>query len=263
VLAALRGGGWADLPGTRVETDRLRHLLGAECRVLTDGAASEQALEGLRQSGELARFRYLHLATHGQGNAVRAFESALILAQDKLPKDALPRAGEPFLDGRLSAREVLDFWTLDAELVTLSACETAVGADGSGDGALGFAQAFLHAGSRAVCLSLWKVDDTATALLMDRFYQNLLGKRDGLVRPLGKAAALDEAKRWLRGLSGAEALARAAEVAEGVARGTRGKGAVLNPIAPPADPTAPAAKDTKPFAHPKYWAAFVLIGDPN
>jgi hypothetical protein len=44
-----------------------------------------------------------------------------------------------------------------------------------GDGLLGFAQAFLAAGSRSVCLSLWTVDDTATALLMDRFYRNLLG----------------------------------------------------------------------------------------
>ena len=47
-------------------------------------------------------------------------------------------------------------------------------------------------------LSLWKVDDTATALLMTRFYESLLGRRPGLDRPLSKAEALREAKQWLR-----------------------------------------------------------------
>ena len=118
---------------------------------------------------------------------------------------------------------MLDFWKLDAELVTLSACETAIGKQGGGDGLLGFAQAFLTAGARSVCLSLWKVDDAATALLMSRFYENLLGKREGLAKPMGKAAALDEAKRWLRNLSGEEALTLTAKISNGVARGTRGK----------------------------------------
>ena len=49
-------------------------------------------------------------------------------------------------------------------------------------------------------LSLWKVDVRATALLMTRSYQNLLGKREGSSKPMPKAAALDEAKRWLREL---------------------------------------------------------------
>jgi CHAT domain-containing protein len=129
---------------------------------------------------------------------------------------------------------------------------------------LGFAQAFLTAGARAVCLSLWKVDDAATALLMSRFYENLLGKRPGLAKPMGKAAALEEARRWLRDLSGEEALTLTAKLSHGVARGTRGKGEDLKLLAvPSADPKAPPGKDTKPFAHPKYWAAFILIGDPD
>lgn len=254
-----RGGAWQDLPGTRVETNRLQQLFGDSAKVLTDSSASEHTLESLRKSGELAKYRYLHFATHGEGNGVRAFESALILAQDNLPKDALPKPGEPFLNGQLSAREVLDYWKLDAELVTLSACETAVGKSGGGDGLLGFAQAFLTAGARSVCLSLWKVDDTATALLMSRFYENLLGKRAGLAKPMGKAAALDEAKRWLRNLAADEALTLTAKMSNGVARGTRGKDVKLTVKADAKEP----AMDSKPFAHPKYWAAFILIGDPN
>ncbi len=256
MLASLRGGEWTDLPGTRVETNRLQQLFGESAKVFTDSAASEQSLESLRKSGELAKYRYLHFATHGEGNNVKAFESSLIFSQDNLPKELMPKAGEPFLNGQLSAREVLDYWKLDAELVTLSACETAIGKLGGGDGLLGFAQAFLTAGARSVCLSLWKVDDTATALLMSRFYENLLGKREGLAKPMGKAAALDEAKRWLRNLSSEEATALTAKISNGVARGTRGKNVDLKVV-------ATDSKDAKPFAHPKYWAAFILIGDPN
>jgi CHAT domain-containing protein len=108
-----------------------------------------------------------------------------------------------------------------------------------------------------VCLSLWKVDDTATALLMERFYQNLLGKREGLKGPLGKAAALAEAKRWLRELSHEEAVKRAAQLSKGV---SRGKGRPVLPLLP-AVPSA--AAEGGPYAHPYYWAAFVLIGDPD
>ena len=261
MLLALRGGDWNDLPGTRVEASRIGNLFGEQATVLADSSASEQKLDAIRRAGELKKYRYLHFATHGEGNNVRAFESALILAQDSLPKDPLPKAGEPFINGQLSASEVLEFWKLDAELVTLSACETAVGSHGGGDGALGFAQAFLTAGSRAVCLSLWKVDDTATTLLMDRFYQNLLGKRPGLDKPLGKAAALAEAKNWLRNLSSEEALQLTADMTKGVVRGKGQKALPLIAVPKPDDPSV--EKTFKPFEHPKYWAAFILIGDPD
>ena len=83
----------------------------------------------------------------------------------------------------------------------LSACESGLGLAAGGEGYLGFAQPLFAKGARSLVLSLWKVNGTATALLMNRFYQNPLGKRPGLSRPLPKAAALDEAKHWLRELT--------------------------------------------------------------
>jgi CHAT domain-containing protein len=181
----------------------------------------------------------------------------VILARDHLP-DPLRQleAGQPVYTGRLTAEAVLERWDLHAELVTLSACQTALGKYEGGEGFVGFTQALLLSGARSVCLSLWKVDDTATALLMQRFYANLLGQRPGLTKPLGKAEALAEAKQWLRDLSAQEAAKQAATLTRGVARGTGRK-----PL--PALPAAKgpgAAKAAKPYAHPYYWAAFVLVG---
>ena len=264
VAAATRGPDLKPLPGTRVEADRMIELFGDRVTTLVGSDASEQRLEQLRSSGELAKFRYLHFGTHGLANNDKAFASALFLARDKLP-GGLPVGGRKYYDGELTAQEVLRDWKLDADLVTLSACETALGRNAGGDGLLGFAQAFLTAGSRAVCLSLWSVDDTATALLMDRFYANLAGKRPGLAKPMGKAAALAEAKAWLRNLTVAEAAERAAKLTKDAV--ARGAGAValevVTPEPKPGEPAPAAGGGPKPFAHPKYWAAFILIGDPD
>jgi tetratricopeptide (TPR) repeat protein len=250
---------WEPLPGTRVEVEALRRLFdsAAAPKLLVDSQASEQELHEMARSGELGQYRYLHLATHGVVDYHFPLRSAVLLARDTLP-DAVAQLekGLPVYDGRLTAEKVLQQWQLHSELVTLSACQTALGKYERGEGCVGFAQALLLAGSRAVVLSQWKVDDTATALLMERFYQNLLGKRAGLSGPLPKAQALAEAKAWLRGLSRAEALQRTAQLSRGVARG---KG---RPALPPL-PAPTEAPDAPPYAHPYYWAAFVLIGDPR
>ena len=106
------------------------------------------------------------------------------------------------------------------------------------------------------------MDDAATALLMDRFYQNLLGRRPGLEKPMPKAAALAEAKRWLRELSADEAAKLTAEFTQGVVRGKGQKVGKLLPTIPDSKPS-PTETDDKPYAHPRYWAAFVLMGDPE
>jgi CHAT domain-containing protein len=191
---------------------------------------------------------------------MRPLDTALILAQDRLPQpreqEARVLTGKGPVQGRLTVDAVLRYWKLDADLVTLSACQTGLGADTRGEGMLGFAHALLQKGARAVVLSRWKVDDGATALLMVRFYENLLGKRAGLKAPLPRAEALREAKRWLSGLSRAEAQQRLARLVDGLPRGERGSTKAAVPLRKPQG-------GNRPFAHPYYWAAFVLIGDPN
>jgi CHAT domain-containing protein len=266
LLARSRAGAgedWPELPGTRVEGEGLRRLCagaGLRFRLMADSEASEQELDRVARTQELAGYRYIHLATHGDLNDRLPLQSAVVLSRDRLP-DPLKQleAGQPVYDGRLTAEEALERWDLHAELVTLSACETGLGKYERGEGFVGFTQALLLSGARSVCLSLWKVDDTATALLMHRFYANLLGQREGLKKPLGKAAALAEAKRWLRELNPEEATRQAAALTQGVARG---KGRKARPLLPPVPGTG-ARKAARPYAHPYYWAAFVLVGDPG
>jgi CHAT domain-containing protein len=215
--------------------------------VLLGSDASEQRLDALAQAGKLKSFRLVHLATHASVDWRQPERSRLLLARDRLP-DPLEqvRQNKTVYTGDLTVQAIRHRWRLDADLVVLSACATGLGHDAGGDGLLGFAQAFLSRGARSVVLSRWQVDDEATALLMVRFYRNLLGKRAGLKKPLGKAEALAEAQHWLRNL-------RLHEVRDAVASLPRGRVAARKA----------ALRGVKPYAHPHYWAGFLLIGDPG
>jgi len=262
------GQSFGALPGTRREVKaiaevferaqqrRERSLPPAADReppatVLLGTEASKQRLETLAAAG-LDRYRVLHLATHGVVNDACPMQSALILAQDRAPDDLSPASvRERGRDGFLTAEDILQTWKLDADLVTLSACQTGLGQAHGGESFMGFSQALFLAGARSLLLSLWEVDDRATALLMWRFYQNLLGERPGLARPLSKVAALHEAKRWLRQLT-TEEVERHLAAFPGTVRGdVRDRGEVAVPVT------------IHPYEHPYYWSAFILIGEPG
>jgi hypothetical protein len=251
LIRASRGGSYPPLAGTRREVEALARLF-QEPQILLGSNASEQNLQALAAAGRLRQFRFLHLATHGEMKDDLPMQSALILAQDN-SLDAVEQylAGKEVFDGRLTAEQILETWHLDADLVVLSACESGLGKQAGGEGYLGFSQALFLAGARSLVLSLWKVDDTATALLMTRFYQNLLGKREGLDRQMPKAQALREAKHWLHNL-------KAPEVDNLVASLPDGERGIVRERKPAAAPQA-----AKPYEHPYYWAAFILIGDSN
>lgn len=236
-----------ELPGTRREVagiERAVRLRDGRIQLLLGPEATESELRRLNDRGELAKFRYLHFATHGLVNANEPLRSALALTvvDPKQPGTA-----------RLTAGEILSTWNLQADLVTLSACQTALGRFANGEGHIGFAQSLLVAGADSVLLSLWKVDDTATALLMQRFYQNLLGARPGLVSPLPKQDALREAQLWLRDLSSDE-VKRLGDRLPQLERGTIRRERL------PRDVVKTPDHDEKPYSEPYFWAGFILVG---
>lgn len=245
------------LPGTRTEVEAISRTFAAaklSTELLLGENASEARLEDMSSTDQLRKFRFLHFATHGVPDAERPMRSRIILSRNNLPD---PRqqllAGKPIFRGELTAEHVLNHWKLNADLVSLSACQSGLGQYAAGEGHLGFAQALLLSGARSLLLSLWKVDDSATSLLMARFYENILGTRSGLTGPMTTAAALHEAKMWLRHLT-----------TEQVARITSQQGAEgAAPPPTPAGDDATAHASEHPFEHPAFWAAFILIGAPE
>jgi CHAT domain-containing protein len=250
-LRSTRSDAFQPLPGARREVQAIARLFpGAE--MLLGQEASTGRLDELANSGRLGEFDVLHFATHGQLDQRSPLESALVLSCTD-PPDSREQdlTGDTIYDGRLTAAHIMRLWKLNADLAVLSACETGLGKYSGGEGFVGFSQALLLAGAQSLVLSQWKVDDTATALLMVRFYENLLGKREGLKGPLSKTEALAESKRWLRELSADEVEKLVADL-PAVERVGKATGA-----------PRPAVKSARPFSHPYYWAAFILIGDPE
>ena len=154
VLRRSRGAAPAPLPGTRREVEAIAGLFD-ESKTLLGPDASEERIDALAASDQLRRFDVLHLATHGAANAELPMLSVLLLASDKR-SDAAEQVlkGLPVYDGQLTAEQILRTWKLDADLVTLSACETGLGKQSGGEGYLGFSQALFLAGARSLVLSL-------------------------------------------------------------------------------------------------------------
>ena len=208
------------LPHSRTEVQKAASGFRT-ARVLVGSEANEATLAAVLGRGPVG---VLHLATHALIDVLEPGRSALVLS------DGRDDPGGSRGDGLITAEEVLLGWNLEADLVTLSGCQTNEGTASKGGEELGFAQAFFAAGARGLLMSRWKVDDRATALLMGRFYENWTGSygdvragRTGV--PMTAPRALQEAQLWLRGL--------------------RDEGG------------------SAPFAHPVYWAGFVLWGNPD
>ncbi|MBI2214616.1 MAG: CHAT domain-containing protein [Acidobacteria bacterium] len=180
LMRAAEDSGLTSLPRlrfSRQEADAIVALAGTAGAIrAVDFAASRDTLLG----DDVSKARIVHVATHGIVNSVRPELSGLVLSL--VDEKGTPR------DGFLRLREIYAL-DLDAELVVLSACQTALGREIRGEGMIGLTRGFMHAGASSVISSLWRVDDRATAELMKRLYGAIL--RDGL-QP---AAALRAAQR--------------------------------------------------------------------
>lgn len=157
--------GISRLPFTRQEAEAILALVPpAERKAALDFDASRATAT----SGVLSQYRFVHLATHGLLNSAHPALSGIVLSL--VDRDARDQ------DGFLPAFEVFNL-DLPAELVVLSACRTALGKEVLGEGLVGLTRAFMYAGAARVVASLWTVDDFATAELMKRFYQGMLGRQ--------------------------------------------------------------------------------------
>ncbi len=216
-----------DLRFAEAEALHIAALTGGSTRTGEDATIAALYREG-------ARHDVLHLACHGVFNPDAPLASGLLLA-----------------DGKLDAMMLMQGPRLHARLVVLSACDSGAATVLRGDELTGLTRAFLYAGARGVVVSLWPVDDAATALLMDLFYRDLCADAPGLMRA---DEALRRAQLALRAMTVAEATAALARIATTNAR--TDDESTLD-LALPLD----AADPLHPYADPRYWAAFTFVCD--
>jgi CHAT domain-containing protein len=196
---------WAPLPGTRQEAEAIQRLL-PQAQLFLGSEASKQQLLQLAAPG------VLHIATHGffledmgappgargvghlgsagtpaQPPTDPLLRSGLVLSGAHAPAPAAPESTQSRADSALvTALELagLDLW--GTQLVVLSACDTGRGDVKLGQGVYGLRRALITAGAETVVMSLWKVNDDSTRLLMEDYYRHLLAGH-------GRAAALRQA----------------------------------------------------------------------
>ena len=156
----------ARLPYTRHEAQEISALIPeSELKQSLDFSASLATAT----DAELGQYRFVHFATHGYLDSEQPELSALVLS---LVNDRGARQ-----NGFLRTHEIYNL-KLPAEMVTLSACETGLGKEIRGEGLVGLTRGFMYAGAKRVVVSLWALNDRATAELMARFYRKML--KDGL-----------------------------------------------------------------------------------
>jgi CHAT domain-containing protein/Tfp pilus assembly protein PilF len=173
------------LPFSKIEADAIASLLSAD-QVLK--ALGHDASVALATGGELARYRFVHFATHGIVNSQQPELSGLVLSR-------FDERGEE-VDGFLSLPEVYNL-RLNADLVVLSACGTALGKEIRGEGLIGLTRGFMYAGTSRVLASLWSIDDQSTAKLMESFYRGLLVEKRSAPEALRHAQLeIARQKRW-------------------------------------------------------------------
>ncbi len=153
--ALMEAGNLESLPNTRREVRAISSLFG---RLNSTVLLGDDATESNFKRRDLSRYSVIHLATHGILDSESSARSGLVFGTDGAAED-----------GILQVREVYRL-PLRASLVTLSACQSALGRLLTGEGMVGLARAFAYAGAESIVASLWNVNDEASAEFMSRFY---------------------------------------------------------------------------------------------
>lgn len=265
----LRSGA-EELPGTKIEAENIKRSLDrahVKNELYTDTIGTEASFKAM--SGK--RIKTLHIATHGfywterEAQQLKKLNFLQLDDNNRSPyveDKALTRSGllmsgannalmgiempEEIDNGILTAKEIAGLDLRGLDLVVLSACQTGLG-EITGDGVFGLQRGFKKAGAQSLLMSLWKVDDQATQMLMTQFYANL-------IKGQSKYEALREAQRYVRDYETEETVI-VNEVTPSQKRRMERQGI-----------TWEAQKEVRkihPYAHPKYWAAFILLDAVN
>lgn len=150
-----------DLPGTELEVREISRLFATR-NLKNESFLRHNANENLAKSGRLRDFKYLHFATHGIVDEKSPELSRIFLNTSSEPED-----------GSLFTGEIYNL-EINAELVTLSACQTGLGKISKGEGVIGLSRALAYAGAKNIIVSFWSVADESTAQLMTLFYKAML-----------------------------------------------------------------------------------------
>jgi CHAT domain-containing protein len=156
--------GLPDLPGTETEVKAIAKLFNDK-KLKSSVYLNDDAKESTIKDEGLSSYAYLHFATHGIVDELSPELSRIYLQPD---------AGAE--DGKLYTGEIYNL-KLNANLVTLSACETGLGKISKGEGVIGLSRALVYAGAKSMIVSFWSVADESTSKLMQDFYSRMLGDR--------------------------------------------------------------------------------------
>ena len=166
--------GLVNLPGTEKEILAIKEVMKNHVnKYELRGEASESFFK--QQAHD---FDIVHLAVHGEGDTLNALNSRLIFRTEQ----------DSVEDGSLYAHELYDLNLSKLDLVVLSACESGVGKQQTGEGVMSIARGFAYAGCPSLVISLWKIDDRTSAQVMKGFY-NYLSNGNQLDASLAKAKA--------------------------------------------------------------------------
>ncbi len=172
----------APLPGTEKEVKSIAAKYDSSRSVIY---MKKLANETRIKDGTLHDYKYVHLSSHAFVDEQNPEFSGILLTPDSLNQE----------DGILFTGEIYSM-RINAELVNLSACETALGKIAHGEGIIGLARALMYAGAKNITVSLWKVDDTSTAQLMADYYDGFAKTKvpEALTQSLNYSASLRKAK---------------------------------------------------------------------
>ncbi|MBW4492370.1 MAG: tetratricopeptide repeat protein [Oscillatoria princeps RMCB-10] len=255
------------LPGTGIEGARIAQLLNVPAH--TDANALKSLVS------RCVSPTILHIATHGffqeslPQKPADAFEIGKIgRLQHAAQHNPMTRSGLAFAgantvlkggiippeaeDALLTAQGAAGLQLPATELVVMSACLTGLGDRRVGEGVLGLRRAFVLAGAQTLVMSLWKVEDIPTAILMERFYHNLFHSN------MGRAKALEESQYYLRDLTVGQMRDKWL-TPEAIAWVSQRSSFIANRL----EELSKESDEYRPYTEPEYWAAFICQGNPD